>query len=93
MASKTPQWGAFGGSHPGAHSNEEIWGLTAFIRQMSSITPEQYRDMSERAIAKRSEQGAHQPIGRDQHTAPQQQAAPQQQQTDSSRSAAPPHKH
>jgi hypothetical protein len=74
---KDTAMGAFGGSHPGAHSDEDIWGLTAFIRQMSVMTPEQYRTMSERAIANRNAQGSHQPTGRErQPTSPKSEASP-----------------
>lgn len=40
---------SFGGSHPGAHSDEDIWALTALIRQFLTMTPEQYQVMTERA--------------------------------------------
>lgn len=43
---------AFGGSGPGAHSDEEIWGLTALIRQFATMTPEQYQSFSEQAPTK-----------------------------------------
>jgi cytochrome c553 len=39
---------AFGGSH----SDDDIWGLVALIRQFSSMTPEQYHAMVEQHAAK-----------------------------------------
>lgn len=67
---------AFGGSH----SDEDLWALTALIRQLETITPEQYHAMSERAVAQGKE-GAHQPTGHSNQPSPVQQKQ------------APPHKH
>jgi len=39
---------AFGGSH----SDEDLWALTALIRQLETITPEQYLTASQRAPMK-----------------------------------------
>ena len=39
---------AFGGSH----DDDDLWALTAFVRQLSTITAEQYRAASERAPMK-----------------------------------------
>jgi cytochrome c553 len=50
---------AFGGSH----SDEDLWALTALIRQLGDISPEQYQALSERA-AERRQKEAHQPPGR-----------------------------
>jgi len=36
---------AFGGSH----DDEDLWALTAFVRQLPAITPEQYREATEHA--------------------------------------------
>jgi cytochrome c553 len=45
----------------GSHSDEELWALTALVRQMSGITPEDYRGMTERAA---TEQKPHSPAER-----------------------------
>lgn len=39
---------AFGPSH----DDDDLWALTAFVRQVQTITPEQYREASERAPMK-----------------------------------------
>ena len=39
---------AFGGSH----DDEELWALTAFVRQMETTTPDQYRSATERTSMK-----------------------------------------
>jgi cytochrome c553 len=62
---------AFGGSH----SDEDLWALTAFIRQLETITPAEYRAMSEHAMAQQKD-GAHQPTGRDTQHAPAQPQPP-----------------
>jgi hypothetical protein len=67
---------AFGGSH----RDEDLWALTALIRQLETIAPEEYRAMSERAMAQRNA-GGHQPTSRETQPTPPQ--SPQQQ----------PHKH
>lgn len=67
---------AFGGSH----SDEDLWALTALIRQLQTITPEEYQAMSARAMAQ-EKSGAHQPTGRENQRTP---TRPQQ---------PPPHKH
>jgi hypothetical protein len=51
--------GAFGFG-PGAHSDEDIWGMTALIRQLSTLPPEQCQAMSERACSTSTESGGHQ---------------------------------
>ena len=72
---------AFGGSH----SDEDLWGLTALIRQLEKITPAEYKTMSEHAMAQAKE-GMHQSTGREQPHAPSQQKQPNQ-------PPAPAHKH
>lgn len=39
---------AFGQSH----DDEELWALTAFVRQLGTLSPDQYRTMSEQAAMK-----------------------------------------
>lgn len=51
---------AFGGSH----SDEDIWGLTALIRQLAKTTPEQYLAMTAHASHEKAD--AHQPTGHEQ---------------------------
>lgn len=50
---------AFGGSH----DDDDLWALTAFIRQLESITPDHYRAMVEQAPMKGSHSHAAQPEG------------------------------
>ena len=35
-----------------SHDDDDLWALTAFVRQLQAITPEQYRAMAERAPMK-----------------------------------------
>lgn len=49
---KDTAMGAFGGTHAGAHSDDDLWGLTALLRQFSTLSPEQYRSMAARARAR-----------------------------------------
>ena len=59
--------GAFGGTHHGAHSDEDIWGLTTLIRQFWTLPPEQYRSMVERAQARHGVHDAKESTDHDDH--------------------------
>lgn len=48
---------AFGGSH----SDEDIWALTAFIRQLPTTTPEQYRAATQHSEQKENKGGGEPP--------------------------------
>lgn len=54
---KDTAMGAFGGTHPGAHSDEEIWGMVTLIRQFPTLPHSEYAAMSEAGRAKATEQG------------------------------------
>ena len=78
---KDTAMGAFGGTHPGAHSDQDIWGMTALIRQLPSLTAAQYTAMTELGrIQQNSQGGGHHAGGQP----PPKQDAPK---------AAEPHKH
>lgn len=48
---------AFGASH----EDDELWALTAFVRQLATVTPEQYRTMAASAPMKEGARHDHQP--------------------------------
>jgi len=56
-------------AYGGSHGDEDIWALTALIRQLETTTPEQYQAMSKNA-AEHGQEGAHQPTGQDRQQAP-----------------------
>ncbi|HEY8993265.1 MAG TPA: cytochrome c [Lacunisphaera sp.] len=56
---------AFGGSH----SDDDLWALTALIRQLGAITPEQYQTMNAPAAAPNQKAG-HQPAHREDQAPP-----------------------
>ncbi len=92
---KDTAMGAFGGTHPGAHSDEEIWGMTALIRQFPSLSAAQYTAMSELGRIQQESEGSGHGAERQHQQAPQQQQAspqPQQQKTEGQKSGEP-HKH
>lgn len=63
---------AFGGAHAGAHTDEELWALTALLRQFATMAPEQYRTMTARAQARPDAHGGHLPAGgENEHSAPE----------------------
>lgn len=45
---------ALGPTHP----EEAIWGVTALVRQLPTITPEEYEAMAERFAAMQEEQAS-----------------------------------
>lgn len=92
---KDTAMGAFGGTHPGAHSDEEIWGMTASIRQFQSLSAAQYTAMSELGRIKQTSEGGMHRAERQQQQAPQEQQAPpqQQQQKTEGQKTGEPHKH
>lgn len=89
---KDTAMGAFGGTHPGAHSDEEIWGMTALIRQFPSLSAAQYTAMSELGRIKQASEGGGHGAERQHQQAPQQQQAQQQPKTEGQKSGEP-HKH
>lgn len=63
---------AFGESH----DDDDLWALTAFVRQIQSMTPEQYRVMSGHDRAKGVESGDHGAAAMEQKSGPPKQSEP-----------------
>ncbi len=97
---KDTAMGAFGGTHPGAHTDEEIWGMTALIRQFPTLSAAEYVAMSELGRIKRESEGVGHGAGQQQGAAqqhgagqqPQQPSGQQPQKSEPAKSGEP-HKH